>query len=143
MAIVFQSQDIDFKLKKGTSVKRWIKSIIEREGKKQGQINFVFTSDEELLKTNIQFLDHDTYTDIITFDYCEGNVVSGDIIISVERVRENAGKFKTEFKTELHRVIIHGVLHLCGYKDKTKKAAALMRQKEDEALGLLDTKSDV
>ena len=138
MAIVFQSQDIDFKLKKGTSVKRWIKSIIEREGKKQGQINFVFTSDEELLKTNIQFLDHDTYTDIITFDYCEGNVVSGDIIISVERVRENAGKFKTEFKTELHRVIIHGVLHLCGYKDKTKKAAALMRQKEDEALGLFD-----
>lgn len=136
MAILFQSQGIDFKLKKTTAVKRWIKSIIEREGKKQGQINFVFTSDEELLKTNIQFLDHDTYTDIITFDYCEGNVVSGDIIISVERVCENAGKFKTEFETELHRVIIHGVLHLCGYKDKTKKAAALMRQKEDEALGV-------
>lgn len=139
MAITFQSQDTDsnpigFKLQDSTKIKSWIKKIIESEKKKTGQLNFVFTSDEELLKTNIQFLNHSTYTDIITFDSCEGETVNGDIIISIERVAENAHKFKVDFKQELKRVIIHGVLHLCGYKDKTNAQAKIIRAKEDEAL---------
>jgi probable rRNA maturation factor len=134
MAITFQNQDIRFKLKDPTKIKGWTKKIIVSEKKKPGQINFVFTNDEELLKINQQYLKHNTYTDIITFDYCEGNTVNGDIIISVERVKENAGKFKVEIELELKRVMIHGVLHLCGYKDKTKKDVALIREKENMAL---------
>lgn len=134
MAITFQSQEIKFKLPETLKVKSWIKTIIQIEKKKMGQLNFVFTNDETLLNTNIQFLNHSTYTDIITFDYCENNVVHGDIIISVERVRDNADKFGAEFNDELKRVIIHGVLHLCGYKDKTTKDAELMRKKENSAL---------
>lgn len=139
MAITFQSQEtetgaIGFKLQDATKIKSWIKKIIVAEKKKPGQLNFVFTSDEELLKINIQFLDHSTYTDIITFDSCKGVTVNGDIIISIERVAENAHKFKVDFKQELKRVIIHGVLHLCGYKDKSKKEADLIRKKENSAL---------
>lgn len=134
MAITFQSQEIKFKLPEALKIKSWIKTIIRIEKKKMGQLNFVFTNDEALLNTNIQFLNHSTYTDIITFDYCENNVVHGDIIISVERVRDNADKFGAEFNDELKRVIIHGVLHLCGYKDKTTKDAELMRKKENSAL---------
>lgn len=139
MAITFQSQEIDpivigFRLPEVLKTKTWIKTIIQSERKKVGQLNFVFTSDEALLKTNIQFLNHNTYTDIITFDYCEKDSVHGDIIISVERVKENAAKFDVEFNEELKRVIIHGVLHLCGYKDKTAKDAELMRKKENSAL---------
>ncbi|MDO8999394.1 MAG: rRNA maturation RNase YbeY [Bacteroidota bacterium] len=139
MAISFQNQEIDsrpihFKLSEKIKTKQWVKKIIELEKKKLGQINFVFTTDEELLKTNIQFLNHSTYTDIITFDYCEGNLINGDIIISVERVKENAKKFDANFETEIKRVIIHGILHLCGYKDKTAKDSKLMRDKENWAL---------
>lgn len=139
MAITFQSQHTDsnaigFRLQESTKIKSWIKKIIESEKKKAGQLNFVFTSDEELLKINIQFLNHSTYTDIITFDYCEGKIVNGDIIISIERVAENAHKFKVDFKQELKRVIIHGVLHLCGYKDKTAGQVKIIRAKEDAAL---------
>ncbi len=134
MAISFQTQQIQFKLSDKIKIRSWIKTIIESEKKKPGELNFVFTSDEEVLKTNIQFLKHNTYTDIITFDYCEGKTINGDIIISIERVEENAGKFKVDFKTELKRVIIHGVLHLCGYKDKSEKDSSLMRSKENSAL---------
>jgi len=134
MAVSFQSQNIEFNLKGKALIKNWIRRIIELEKKKQGQINFVFTSDEELLKTNIEFLNHDTFTDIITFDYCEGRIINGDIIISVERVRDNAEQFKTGFEEELRRVIIHGVLHLCGYKDKSAADELLMRKKENWAL---------
>ncbi|MCC6372599.1 MAG: rRNA maturation RNase YbeY [Bacteroidia bacterium] len=134
MAISFQNQDIDFKLKHKTKIKSWIKKVIESQKKKKGEINFVFTNDEELLDINTKFLQHSTYTDIITFDSCEGKVINGDIIISVERVAENAKKFKVSFETELHRVMIHGVLHLLGYKDKSKKEAAEMRLMEDWAL---------
>ncbi|MDP3556134.1 MAG: rRNA maturation RNase YbeY [Bacteroidota bacterium] len=139
MAISFQNQEIDsvaigFKLSEKIKTKQWIKKIVDLEKKKLGQINFVFTTDEELLKTNIQFLNHSTYTDIITFDYCEGNLINGDIIISVERVKENAKKFDANFETEIKRVIIHGILHLCGYKDKTTKDSKLMRDKENWAL---------
>ncbi len=134
MAVSFQNQEIEFKLSEKAKIKSWIKTIIESEKKKQGEINFVFTTDEEILKTNIQFLKHNTYTDIITFDYCEEKIINGDIIISIERVKENAKKFDVDFETELKRVIIHGVLHLCGYKDKSEKDAALMRSKENAAL---------
>lgn len=134
MAVSFQNQEIKFTLPEKGKIKSWIKSVIESEKKKQGAINFVFTSDEEVLKTNIQFLKHNTYTDIITFDYCDGKTINGDIIISVERVEENAKKFEVDFAEELKRVIIHGVLHLCGYKDKSEKDIAMMRNKENLAL---------
>lgn len=134
MAITFQNQEISFKLPETVKTRNWIKQIIASEKKEPGQINFVFTSDEELLKLNRQFLDHDTYTDIITFDSCEGKTINGDIIISVERVQENAKKFSAAASEELKRVIIHGILHLCGYKDKSKADAELMRKKENLAL---------
>ena len=134
MAVSFQNQSITFNLSEKLKIKSWIRQIVESEKKQLGQINFVFTSDEELLKTNIEFLAHDTFTDIITFDYCEGKIINGDILISVERVKDNSEKFKTGFNEELKRVIIHGVLHLCGYKDKSKADAELMRKKENAAL---------
>lgn len=134
MAITFQNQEIKFVLKDKLKLKNWITKIIGTEKKTTGDLNFVFTNDEQVLQTNIQFLDHNTYTDIITFDYCEGKTINGDIIISVDRVRENADKFDSGFENELHRVIIHGVLHLCGYKDKSKADVELMRKKENAAL---------
>lgn len=134
MAISFQNQNIEFKLSEKIKIKAWVKKVIGSEKKEMGNLNFVFTSDEEILKTNVQYLKHNTYTDIITFDYCEGKKINGDIIISVERVKENARKFKTDFETEIKRVIIHGVLHLCGYKDKSEKDSKIMRSKENTAL---------
>jgi rRNA maturation RNase YbeY len=134
MAVLFQNQEIQFKLSDKIKIKSWIKTIVELEKKILGQINFVFTSDAELLKTNIEFLNHNTYTDIITFDYCEGKLINGDIIISIERVKENAQKFKVDFDSEVKRVIIHGVLHLCGYKDKSTKDTEVMKGKENWAL---------
>lgn len=134
MAIAFTSQHIDFKLKQGTKIKSWIKRIVELEKKQVGQLNFVFTSDEDILKVNRQFLKHDTYTDIITFDYTEGKKLSADIMISVDRVEDNADKLKIDKQEELKRVIIHGVLHLCGYKDKSKADSEIMRKKETWAL---------
>ncbi len=134
MAIQFQNQNITFKLQNKINLKHWIKKIIELEKKKLGQLNFVFTSDDELLKINLEYLKHNTYTDIITFDYCENSTINGDILISIERVIDNAKKFGIDFEIELKRVLIHGVLHLCGYNDKTKKDSELMRKKENEAL---------
>ena len=134
MAITFQNQDINFKLKNTGKLKIWIKEIIELEKKKSGDINFLFTNDENLLSINTKFLQHSTYTDIITFDSCEGKKINGDILISIERVIDNAKKFKVDFELELQRVIIHGILHLLGYKDKKKKEAEEMRNKEDWAL---------
>jgi rRNA maturation RNase YbeY len=136
MAIVFH-KEVEFKLKQSVRIKQWIKTIIEKERHTVGTINYVFVDDESLLKINQQYLNHDTYTDIITFDYTEGKKVSGDIYISVERVEENALKFKVEPEEELKRVIIHGALHLCGYKDKSKQDAELMRRKENASLALL------
>lgn len=130
MAISFTTQNIKFVLKSKGQIAEWIKKIIVAEKKIVGQVNYVFLSDEDLLKTNIEFLNHNTYTDIITFDYCEDKKINSDILISVDRVKANAKKFNTLFEDELHRVMIHGVLHLCGYKDKSKKDSAIMRQKE-------------
>lgn len=134
--ISFNNQSIDFKLKQKTKLKQWIKTITEKEKHKLGTINYVFCTDDELLEININHLDHNTYTDIITFDYTEEKTIHSDIFISLDRVEANAQKFKVDFEIELRRVMIHGVLHLCGYKDKTKADAELMRKKEDAALKL-------
>lgn len=132
--ISFQNQGIDFKLKDKTRLKQWIKHIILSENKIAGPIAYIFCTDDELLEVNLAHLNHNTYTDIITFDYTEGSKVSGDILISIDRVKENAVKFEVSFEEELRRVMIHGVLHLCGYKDKSKEQSQLMRKKENSAL---------
>ncbi len=134
MPITFQVEKIKFNLKKKITIKLWIAKVLRLEKKQVGQINFLFTNDEEILKKNIQFLKHNTYTDIITFNYCKDKIINGDIIISIDRVKENAEKFKSDFEEELKRVLIHGVLHLCGYKDKKTADTELMRKKENWAL---------
>lgn len=112
----------------------WISKVVESEKKELGEISYVFCSDEYLLEMNREHLNHDYYTDIITFDYCFENFVSGDLFISIDRVLDNAKQFSSDFKDELDRVCVHGVLHLCGYKDKSDADEILMRQKEDEKL---------
>lgn len=139
MPVHFANNDVNLRLKQKTALKNWIQTVIEKEKLKTGTINYIFCSDEALLKINQQFLNHNTYTDIITFDYREANTVNGEIYISTERIKENAQKFDVSFEEELHRVMIHGVLHICGYKDKGKEAAALMRKMEDKALNILNT----
>lgn len=113
------------------NITSWIEYIITHEGKKLGDINYIFCDDEYLLKINQDYLQHDYYTDIITFDYVKGKKISGDIFVSVTRVSENAPLLSKSFDEELHRVIAHGVLHLCGYKDKTEAEIKEMRNKED------------
>lgn len=159
--ISFNSEDIQFNLKNKTKLKSWIVTTIEKKKQKAGDISFVFCSDAFLLEMNKEYLNHDTYTDIITFDYsasddkpfdsAQGDAskgaktktakkeqpISGDIFISIDRVQENADKFSKTFEDELHRVIIHGVLHLLGYKDKTKIAKAEMTKQEDLCLKAL------
>lgn len=115
----------------------WISKVIELENFEMSDITLVFCNDEFLLKVNQDHLDHDFYTDIITFDYCSDGLISGDLFISVERVIENAEHFNVTFEQELHRVIVHGILHLCGYLDKTPEEELVMREKESEALLLL------
>ncbi len=135
MAIHFFTEDIKFDLKNKRSKKSWIKSIAEEEGYKIAEINYVFCSDDYLLDININYLDHDTYTDIITFDNSESEkIIESDIYISIDRVRENAKTHDIPFEDELDRVLIHGVLHLCGYKDKTKEEEINMRLKENNSL---------
>ena len=109
----------------------WIKETVSKEQKQTGEISFIFCGDEYLLDINKQYLDHDYYTDIITFDYVEDSVLSGDIFISIDRVKENASEFRVSFDDELNRIMIHGVLHLAGYKDKAKDDKELMTSKED------------
>lgn len=134
MAVSFSNDNISFNLRRKSELKAWIQFVIEKEKHVLGNLNYVFTSDDSLLKINIDYLKHNTYTDIITFNYNEGKKVNGDIFISVDRVKENANKFVVSFEEELHRVIIHGVLHLCGYKDKSKADSDLMRKKENLSL---------
>ena len=117
-------------------VQKWIAEVVKRRDRQVGNINYLFCDDAYLLQVNRQYLDHDTYTDIITFDYVAGGLISGDIMISVERVRDNAEKFGVLFVDELHRVIIHGVLHLLGQGDKSDSEAREMRRQEEAALGL-------
>lgn len=139
MSIHFNKENIQFDLKEKMKVKKWITETIKQFGCKVGDIGYLFCDDAYLLNANITFLQHDTFTDIITFDYVEGDVISGDIMISVERVKENAEIFNVTFEQELHRVIIHGIHHLLGQGDKSEKEAAEMRQKENDSLHLWDT----
>ena len=131
-AIQFFEEDIAYKLKNKIAVRQWITETIQAEGFKLKELTYVFCSDSYLLQINQQYLDHDTYTDIITFDNSEiANTIIGDIFISIDRIRENALKFSTTEADELHRVIIHGALHLLGYTDKTAPAKKKMTLKED------------
>ncbi|WP_298224167.1 rRNA maturation RNase YbeY [Flavobacterium sp.] len=126
--------ETDFKLPKKKAFSEWLSNVILSENKKEGEINYIFCDDAYLLEINQQYLNHDTLTDIISFDYSVGNELHGDIYISVERVRENAVDFDVIFEDELKRVMVHGVLHYCGFKDKSKEDESLMRSKEEEKM---------
>ncbi len=131
--IIF-NYETDFQLDNEKKYEDWIAEVIESEDKEEGEINYIFCDDDYLYEINVQYLDHQTLTDIISFDYTIGNLISGDIFISVERVRDNAEDFGVSFDEELRRVMAHGVLHYCGYKDKTEADQKLMRTKEDEKI---------
>jgi len=133
--INFYSEN-DFELGEPERYSKWLEQVVLSEDKKLEEISYIFCDDEYLLDINQQYLDHDTYTDIITFDYCVGNILQGDIYISTERVQENAESFKVNFDEELRRVLAHGILHLCGYKDKSEVEAEIMRSKEEEKMKL-------
>lgn len=126
----------DFEIADNSKLEKWIKRVVKKEGSVVAELNFIFCTDEYLLEKNNTFLKHDALTDIITFDYSEKNTVSGDIFISIERVKENALNYNVSFENELHRVMIHGILHLLGYNDKNKKQQKEMREKEDFYLSL-------
>ena len=139
--IIFQSEEeLDFSVGEEKKIKDWIKKVIRNEEKKCGQLYYFFCTDDHLLNINKEFLNHKTYTDIITFDYSEGKTISGEIFVSIDRVKENAKKYKAAFQHELARIMIHGVLHLCGYGDKKPAAKKAMTLKENEALNLLSFK---
>lgn len=138
MSIQYFNEDIAFPKVKKRITTSWIKQVIFIEEKRVGDISFIFCSDEYLLDVNRKYLNHDYFTDIITFYSVEGNEINGDIFISVDRVKENSKEFETSFDNEVHRIIIHGVLHLLGYKDKAKKDKKLMTEKEDLYLKLFN-----
>lgn len=127
----------DFKLGNEEKLSTWIKSVIQKLGFQTGEILYHFVDDVSLHQLNVEFLNHDTFTDILSFDYSLGKEIHGEIFISVDRVRENAQEYKVDFKNELHRVMIHGILHYCGIKDESEKEASEMRGKEDWALSIL------
>ncbi len=134
--ISYYFQDTDFKFRDRRKTNEWLKLAAESEIRRIGNISIIFCSDNYVLDINQKYLQHDYFTDIITFDYCEGDRLSGDFFISVDSVRENSVEFGTEFKDELNRVIIHGLLHLVGYDDHTEKDIKLMRSKENYYLSL-------
>ncbi|MCA6362073.1 MAG: rRNA maturation RNase YbeY [Bacteroidetes bacterium] len=134
--ILFFSDGIPFVLPAKAETRAWLNRIARKHKKQIGQLTYVFVSDEQLWKMNKDFLQHNTYTDIITFDYSEKNTVSGELYISIDRVRDNAKSFGVPVRDELHRVMAHGLLHLCGFKDKSTKEAAVMRKQEEMALAL-------
>ena len=137
MPIHFFSEEVDFTPSPNDPFKAWITTVIKNEGFELNQLNFIFCADSYLLNINREYLNHDDYTDIITFDNSEDNLeISGDIFISIERVAENAESIGSEFQEEISRVMIHGVLHLMGWGDKTKKEKEVIRKKEDDCLSL-------
>ncbi len=135
--ITYQTEGAEMPHIKKRKITEWIKTIAESYGKKVGEIAYIFCSDEKILEVNRQYLQHDYYTDIITFDYTEGNRISGDLFISLDTVRTNAEQFKASYDNELHRVIIHGILHLCGIDDKGPGEREIMETAENKALALL------
>lgn len=134
MQMISFNYETDFKLGNEPAFEDWISRVILSEGKKEGDINYIFCDDEYLHKLNVEYLEHDTLTDVISFDYSMGNELHGDIFISVERVADNAKDFGVTFEDELQRVIVHGILHYCGYKDKSPEEEAIMRTKEEEKI---------
>ena len=126
--------ETDFELGNESAFEDWISRVILSEGKKEGDINYIFCDDEYLHKLNVEYLEHDTLTDVISFDYSVGNELHGDIFISVERVADNAKDFEVSFADELQRVIVHGILHYCGFKDKSPEEEVIMRTKEEEKI---------
>ncbi|WP_215225490.1 rRNA maturation RNase YbeY [Echinicola shivajiensis] len=135
MAINFFQEDIKYNLPQKNLSKKWLRQIAQKEGYSISDLNYIFCTDEYLHQINVEYLNHDTYTDIITFDNSEEeNKIESDIFISIERVKENSKTEGQEFQKEILRVLSHGILHLCGYKDKSKEEALLMRKKEDESI---------
>jgi len=132
--------ELDFKLDQEGLYADWISNVISSENKVEGDINYIFCDDDYLVEINKRYLDHDTLTDIISFDYSIGNKLQGDIFISIERVGENAIDFNVDFNEELKRVMVHGILHYCGYKDKIEDEERLMRQKEEEKMKMFHVK---
>jgi probable rRNA maturation factor len=126
----------EFTLDNEEAIAAWLSAVIVSENKTEGEINYIFCDDEYLHKINVEYLNHDTLTDIISFDYTMGNEIGGDIFVSVERVLDNSKDYNTAFDDELKRVLVHGVLHYCGYKDKSNADETLMRSKEDEKLAM-------
>ena len=135
--ITYQTEDIAMPAIHKRETTAWIKAVAETYGKKVGEIAYIFCSDEKILEVNRQYLQHDYYTDIITFDYCVGNKISGDLFISLDTVRTNSEQFNASYDTELHRVIIHGILHLCGINDKGPGEREIMEAAENKALQML------
>ena len=131
------NSETPFKLTNSDTLRTWIQEVINREECVEGEINYIFCDDKYLHKLNVEFLDHDTLTDIISFDYSVGKELHGDIFISIERVRDNALDFDVSFEEELHRVMVHGILHYCGFKDKNEAQKKAMRQKENAYLATL------
>ena len=129
--ISYYNEDIVFRFKGRALNNRWLRMVAESEIRRVGDLSIIFCSDNYILDVNMRYLQHDYFTDIITFDYCEGNVLSGDLFISVDSVRENASFYGVEFADELNRVIVHGLLHLIGYDDHTEEDIAVMRAKEN------------
>lgn len=136
--VTYFTEDTSFRFKEKRLTSRWLKAVAESEGKRLGDIGIIFCSDNYLLNVNKEYLSHNYYTDIITFDYCEGNKLSGDLFISVDSVRENAAYYDVEFHVELRRVIVHGLLHLMGYDDHSDEDITQMRAKENACLLLRD-----
>ena len=126
--------ELDFQLPLEKDISIWLSNVIQSEKCKEGEINYIFCSDDYLHKLNVEFLNHDTLTDIISFDYSVGKELHGDVFVSIERVDENAKEFNVNFIDELKRVLVHGMLHYCGYKDKTEEDSAVMREKENHYL---------
>ncbi|MBO8477540.1 MAG: rRNA maturation RNase YbeY [Bacteroidetes bacterium] len=134
--ILYYYEDIDFVFRNKTLNNRWLKLVAESEIRRIGDISIIFCSDNYILDVNQKYLQHDYFTDIITFDYCEGDRLSGDLFISIDSVRENALEYGTDFSNELNRVMVHGILHLIGYDDHTEEDIAMMRKKENYYLSL-------
>ena len=137
MSVTFQSEGIDFPKIEEEKLSEWINAVAQKYNKVVGEISYLFCDDEKILEVNKEYLDHDFYTDIITFDYSEDNIISGDIIISLQTVESNSQMYQTDYLEELHRVIIHGILHLCRLKDSTIEEEKLMRTAENTALVIL------
>lgn len=136
--ITYNAEDVKLPKIRKRDTTSWIKAVAAMHDRKVGEIGYMFVSDEKILEVNNQYLGHDYYTDIITFDYCEGDILNGDIVISLDTVRTNAEKFGKTYEDELNRVIIHGVLHLCGINDKDPGEREIMEDNENKALALLE-----